>query len=385
MEFPLSTKSLEESNNFLRALWAEIRREFGKVGWIYTPRRNGRQNTIHFGFMSLGDDIPGSIDVWVKYGKRDSLKGMHFEIPDKTRSHVGNIEERLASCVSRAKNSEAALSQISMSVGIRANPKLTIAHYTAPNLEIIPCHSGFNMLKFSILAHDSVDADVIANQRLPKILDFLSVWTNCSFEFCSLSNVEERLDSKMNQFWRKSKWLEDFPTHEKYLRLEARTVSSLSEIIEGRITADSRVLQSALHFHQAAKFHRSEDAIHGDLITTLLISSLEAASLDLGGGGSSSCQTCGQPVYKISKRVAQLGRTHLGEYVEAFLKDKYGLRSKFLHAGKLSTVHPTTRNSLPLLDPSSSSGCVLPHAFSHAHNLLEYSGFILRALWRGTN
>jgi hypothetical protein len=65
MEIPIVVKGLNESNAFLRALWAQFRARFDTLGWQYSPQRVGSAKIITFGYASL----------WRKYGIEVSVRG----------------------------------------------------------------------------------------------------------------------------------------------------------------------------------------------------------------------------------------------------------------------------------------------------------------------
>lgn len=63
--------SLSDSNRFLRSLWAELRRQFGKFGWNYQPLKDGSSQTI---FLGWGGGIP----IFLSYSQTSIVNGIHF-------------------------------------------------------------------------------------------------------------------------------------------------------------------------------------------------------------------------------------------------------------------------------------------------------------------
>jgi hypothetical protein len=54
---------LLESNNFLRALWAELRSKFGKCAWNYQPFKDGSSQTIFLGWADINQEKVISISL----------------------------------------------------------------------------------------------------------------------------------------------------------------------------------------------------------------------------------------------------------------------------------------------------------------------------------
>src|SRR5262249_45843370 len=59
MTIAISPKSVDQTNLLLRAIWAELRAEFGECLWQFMPRRDGESKAIWFGWAQLhiGDTV----------------------------------------------------------------------------------------------------------------------------------------------------------------------------------------------------------------------------------------------------------------------------------------------------------------------------------------
>ncbi len=53
MIIPVSPQTTVETNMLLRALWAELRKEFGKLAWQFSPSRHGEKCIIYFGWADI--------------------------------------------------------------------------------------------------------------------------------------------------------------------------------------------------------------------------------------------------------------------------------------------------------------------------------------------
>src|SRR5687767_4075096 len=89
------------SNRFLRALWAELRAEFGKLAWQYAPNRYGAEQTIFFGYADLG--LSGTIRIGIAYKKRGVIKQVVFwdlfdrtDLPKSRFEHCVRLAESAA-------------------------------------------------------------------------------------------------------------------------------------------------------------------------------------------------------------------------------------------------------------------------------------------------
>ena len=127
--------------------------------------------------------------------------------------------------------------------------------------------------------------------------------------------------------------------------------------------------------------HRLEAAgqmgdVHSEITGTLYMSAMEVAA-KIGQHNAESCKECGQLRYKISQRVTDLMKDCGGEHIASFAKGYYGNRSKYLHEGIMLSESNYTGTSIPQLDPSSPTGCVV-QATSPNPNLRDYVGFCMR-------
>ena len=128
-------------------------------------------------------------------------------------------------------------------------------------------------------------------------------------------------------------------------------------------------------FHKGLEIYRESSKGH-DVAQTLFISALE--TIDPPNNKPTNCQECGQPQYKISQRIADLGEKYLGEAVKKIFKQSYSRRSSYLHAGKAVGSQPFLRHIIPQLDPEGIEGCAAPTAIITIKNLLEFTSFIIR-------
>src|SRR5687768_4100901 len=98
----VQVNSLEESNLFLRALWARMRVRFKRLGWQYTPKRDGQRQVIRIGWATLGISSPNGIEVGVHYKRRGVIDSVHITPRGNIYDHHPNLNADLQECVAEA-------------------------------------------------------------------------------------------------------------------------------------------------------------------------------------------------------------------------------------------------------------------------------------------
>lgn len=75
LKFEINTRSVDESNLFLRKLWCELN-EIRKIGWEYCPWREG--NIINIGISTFGL-------INFDYNVKGCIKNLYIENESETR------------------------------------------------------------------------------------------------------------------------------------------------------------------------------------------------------------------------------------------------------------------------------------------------------------
>ncbi|PER14165.1 hypothetical protein [Bacillus cereus] len=76
MILDIGITEVEKSNEFLRSLWAEMAKEFGKCACYYTLYKIKQAKTITFGFMDIGESV---LIAGVTYKNKGSIIKLFFE------------------------------------------------------------------------------------------------------------------------------------------------------------------------------------------------------------------------------------------------------------------------------------------------------------------
>jgi hypothetical protein len=375
MEFPIAVKGLGESNSFLRALWAQLRARFGTLGWQYTPWRIGQAKTITFGFASLGRKH--GIQVSVRYGRKDTITALLIEPHPSESSLPDDVELCVQEALKRFRSPE----QFYLQASIALSKPFTFHGYSTSQWRLSPSAPGRSFLTMVVSAFDRVDADFEYLRRVQPVLDQLASFTNCvvtllpTTKEASPNEAENPLEEP-NRIWNSEEWMDGHPIVDGRLALHPKALACLDSLLSDKTYAESRLRRADRHFREALRLLEIDPGSSGDVAASLLISALEAVSLE--EKPAPVCESCGQPVHSISKRVVALGVEHLGADAERFFKAEYTRRSKFLHTGGIVHSLPLLRSSQPLLDPAAPDGCAMPSVVARPKRLLEFTGFILR-------
>jgi hypothetical protein len=371
----LPISSLSESNIFLRSLWSVLRARFDRLGWQYTPHRAGSVQRIRFGWIRLGTSSPNGVEVIVQYGRIGVIKAIEFELHGEINSIYPGIEQWLRDSVTEAVALMGKPKHVSCCTQIVTLPAIPLGYYKGRSWYCGPLSNGNTEIGIETLAFDEVDAEREFSIRLTPLLDVLACMTNVVIESTTERNGERSgMEEDVNIYLEDPDWLDNFPEQDGYLRLTTSQVGFCDNLIGGMMV-DERVRRAAHLFHKALTLYYKMPEFY-DVATALFVSALETVDLPLSP--PSTCTKCGQPTYKISRRVVELGIRHLGPGVERLFKDHYGRRSQYLHEGRARSSEPMQSQIIPQLDPKGIEGCTMPSLAGVPKNLMEFSSFVIR-------
>lgn len=373
-EFRLN--DINQSNLFLRFLWAKIRSEFGKLSWQYTPRKVGSKNQIRLGFAQIGN-LRFTYEVSVLYKKAGVVSSIIFVPIERGSSATAGDIVPIQRMLDSIDERNVVPKLIGVATEVELEPSISIGHYFGDFWQIAPLSDGRGELKLKVFAFDSVDANYEFAKRCNAVTDILSCATNCAVRIIMEPGRGKVIEPnyEWNDYFIDPEWLDDFPVRDGVLKLSQELIRFGDRIVSGE-NEDDRIARSAHLFHRSLTLYR-EKPLFGDISTALFISALEAISLPDAPPGA--CPSCGQPIHKISSRVVELGIRHLGEGVGRILKESYQKRSKYLHVGQLNASQPLVSKAIPQLEPSGIEGCAMPMTVGAPLNLMEFASFIIRS------
>jgi len=392
MNINIGTTNAEESNEFLRCLWAEMKNEFGVCGWHYTPYKNGLLKKITFGFVNIGESKP--LEVGITYKEKGSINNIFFnaEYGEKDIKKGTELYQRLKKVVNTTKQNIGKLDTLYFRTAIQSYYPLH--SYRADDFTIHPMKDSKSEFTFGINAYDSNQASGFVTQKVTQLMNFLAVETNAVFE--RVDWIEDGLiEPQESELFQEDDFIDDHSVKEDYLVISKEGKEFIKILTNSEHDLSPKVelfLKACGHFHSARKqeekmFHRDSDGSvvvvqSGDeteLATTLYLSALEVTTLI--GFTEEKCDSCGQPKFQITKRVRELTSKYLPKHLVKDFVDYYDKRSKFLHAGMRVNTETPTSNLIPLLDPDEKNGCDFPHKIPLI-NVREYVSYCLRKYYR---
>lgn len=371
MEYDINFDNIEDSNNFLRALWSQIRTVFGSCGWQFMPYRDGENNTIHFGHFSANE--LGVLSSRITYGKKGSIKKIIFEdVNDKEIILEERLKGLLDKCVSSAKDYKSLLTDYWLKTTIKSL-YYPISNYQGEEFRIVPVGSHLFDLTIHIKAYDRVDAKSFINEKFNKVLDYLSVHTNNIYFY---SNENDRLEcsamDKRNEVYSTDyEWIDYCPSEDAKFLLFEESKRVIDKMLLEETDEIEKYFTACRLFHSASKYMslifdykkldttqvRQIDLPNNEVSMIQFMSALEVAS-EIGSSKPETCCECGQLKYSISRRVLDMVNKYCGKYSDRLFKAYYIDRSKYVHAGKFFSNNTYQGVSIPQLDINSSDGCV---------------------------
>lgn len=396
MQINIGTKTVEESNEFLRSLWAEMEKEFGTCDWTHFPVKKGAEQMVYFGNVRISEFI--EIAVSISYKKRGSINNLYFD-STSTLSEIekGNeLYATLTKIVKAANKNLRKYQEHDFSILIRSFHPLP--PYKGNNFEIklisyegTSQEAGFQV-ECKVKTYNRRQAYRYTDKLLGKLMDFLSVETDDIFwadgkeiDYDELTFPEKFLERR---FMDPNELYWDF-------RLISKEGKQFLDILTDYNKTDDPDLNSFMkacnHFHtarkqeeQTIKGYKSEDikkigTSQAELATTLYLSALEVVSLI--GFEEEKCKDCGQPKYEISSRINNMVSKYIpGELGNEF-KTFYEQRSDYLHQGKKIRTNMPLEFYYPQLDLNEDNLCEIPDSI-HLHFLRECVGYCLRSFYK---
>ncbi len=416
---------LLESNNFLRALWAELRHRFGKCAWNYQPVKDGPSQTIFLGWADINQKQV--IPISLTYSQKSIVIGIHFgEQSGETIEEKSDLGKQLKDAVDKAyqrRNSpDIKILQLPVSSLYRA-----LAPYSGQWFEISPNQHPISLLRIKIRAFDNIDAEAEFLRLLSYILDVLSVETNSLFWLPDQENIQDIASSmesekegypKVNTFVSDEEWMEDIPHYNGYQLISSQAVQFFDRILsKNELSSEEKTfIRSCHHFHVAREQEalinnrlvstgeqENEDGVTTlsfqehpqlksasilsrgavEIATVLYMSAIEVASI-IDSSPPEKCPTCDQVRYRSTARVVDYVNKYLsledGHDLSKVFDSHYGKRSKYLHAGVVLSDHSYTGTTIPRLEPSSDrlEPGVSQRTSVRLINLRKWIGYMLR-------
>jgi hypothetical protein len=370
----------EKANQFLRALWAEIRSYDPSCTWIYSPIKNGKQKTITFGILHLQEQRE-KVQVGITYKQRGGIEFLFFKhlIDIVPTSHVlSGVENTLQRLAKIAIQKYEHPIVYNVTGYLQSEYSYILTPYIGKNFSIrYNQQDQTSVLTVKVSAYDEVDALIEYTKIAYKIIYLLSVETNIPFQIRTpvVENISRITPSTQeNIYFEDDDWLDGVPNIDKFLYLSKESIEFIDwiTICDFHDTKKERFLLACRHFYSARL------SVSEEIPLVLCMSALEVAS-NIDQTKVIHCSECKQPVYKISQRVIDLVDEFLPHHITSFFKKSYSKRSKHLHEGAIlkdESFYIFGKN-IPQLNGDSLSGCETPSQISIT-NLWEFTSYCMR-------
>jgi len=398
-------RTVEQSNLFLRALWANIRNEFGKCAWNFIPYRDTDKKLITLGYMNYEDER--TLEVSLHYKNIGNLIAISFIAEDEQQASDLRTIKKL---IKESLNYNALMKDFSCKTkfeSIRCN----FSSYQGQYFKLNPLSGNFFECTIKICAFDNIDAKTIILKKIKLISALLSVFSNCLILNTNKEVEASDIKVKENEYNVNLNWINDRPIKNNHVLLSEKSYL----LIDKLISLDSfneninLMLAAFTHFHSA----RAQDSFEHDVLipagtskvndntfelhhekddrfdvaneiqmsstesaTVLYMSSLEVASL-IGAKDLAKCKSCNQNQYSISSRVQDFVKENGGNGLVKTIRNYYNLRSRYLHQGKLLKNYSYIGHSIPTFDLESQSH-MQEYSQVSVLNLREWCSYFLR-------
>lgn len=358
--YSLNFETNNESNEFLRCLWSRLRRNYGNATWLLNPIKLPKKNYVNIGNIDLGEISHSNVSC--TYSKKGCLKSITFnnsKLIDKEK-----FESLLDKSINEAKNYD--------SFKFTFNYITTLDNFIIfKKVEYKYFKIGNDKLRLTVTGYDDIDAKTFATSQLRFVRSIMS------FDTLKFINFSETGISVVRNMNHREIVLIDSDTGEqssyltsdafKKLEISGKTGNYIDYYLSKPLNyfeLYNSFEKSILFFSEGLFFeelYNTSFALDFNCIEyaiTSYMSSLELITLN--DIESKKCNTCNQETFSISKRIINLAKEANveNELIKKIISEYYVTRSKFVHAGILTSMYNYNENSIPLLSVNSENGIV---------------------------
>lgn len=375
--YNLDYQSNDETNEFLRCLWARLRHNFGKIAWHLHPIKITEKSYIQIGHIDLGkvSESLTPTNVSATYSKKGCLKTLLFN--NNKLINEKSFLNLLNKSVEEAKEYKTFQTIAEFTTSLDQSIKFNKRVYSNFKIE-------GNKLDFKVKHYDKIDAKTFATSKMRFIKSILSFDTlkfinskdsgisqirNSSFKEISLINTDTDEVSSQHDTADEFKNLEISEEIALYLD----TFLSKPINYKDPLTAFEK---SILFFSEGLFFeelHLTSFSLDFNCMEYAITSYMSALELiTINDIQPQKCDTCNQETFSISKRIIGLAKKANvnNDYIKKTVSSFYIKRSKFVHTGLLTSMYNYIGNSIPLMSVNSENGIINQNDYSS--NNLKY-------------
>jgi hypothetical protein len=354
ISIPVNLDTKEESNLFLRAVWARLRTDFGKCAWNFAPMTSREKRITNLGYIDIG--TKNTIEVSVQYKKRGTVQ--HLMLADTNQKALPeNLQVALKETLSTYKKGR---SRHVMQTTLRFH--YPMVHYELPFIQIVPTNNGVNMLRMIIMAYDLDDAKFIFKKKINAVVDILiaCLWTDVTYGI-EEGAEEERVNSNTFIENVEPSQNDEVGVFKGQYYLSEKTLIFMNSVVEEDIIPDNmvrflsaaRLYKNGIRLEDVSRRAINQGIDYTEMVMVAFMSSLEVLAAN-GDVNTETCDACNQLKYSIAKRVRELAGkvSDNNKYFTKLVNDFYQNRSKFLHEGVFSSTDSYSGVTIPQVNES---------------------------------
>lgn len=342
MEFEINYNSVEKSNLFLRALWANLRGG-ERMGWQTMPFKDSKKQIIELGNVS-SSMLNCLYSVKLSYKVKGCIKSIIFEPVDSNKENSCDYE-KLGELINNAKKYN---NHIKTSNQYTTCKTLGcgIDNYGAEDFEIISHNNTHFSIIIKVQGFDEKDIGSETLRITSQIIDFLSTQISKAIYH---TDIEKRPSNRKgkNDYIHKN-WVDDYPVFNKKIRLLEPSTNVISKVISKDYCKDfEKYLDACRLYHTATKYKEAlysceiigfNPEQHGlsfnEVANMLYMSSFEVLA-SIVDSSTTRCNDCGQQIFSIRQKVIRLIEQYSDGYMDKRIIDNYyKKRSAYVHSGE---------------------------------------------------
>ena len=372
--FEIQASNIADSNNLLMRLWATFLKE-GKIGWQYTPHKQG--SVIFVGFIFV-HQLSISYEVNFEVKADNVVQKVIFKRQDEKKLTDEEIEY-LTKIDSERKLIKKQIFYVQVQFIISSFRGIKYFYPFGDTNMTMYCIDDKQYLDFSMkgFCQEQIFEQVL--EIFEKIASLLSIQTNSTIEIqkvCFVNNLA-KLEKNISSITQDDEdWMDDYPLIDSHFILPEYAKNLLKNIIAQTNSKKLNILlRASHHFKHSLMLHQKQ--MQTELIVAQFMSSIEALA-ELEDYSKKVCSSCNQKVFSIQKRVLLLLRQEFPVHLVDIFKNFYEIRSRYLHEGKLTQFREYTGISLPQVSKSPKRGCENYQCMFPMINLIEWIGWFMR-------
>lgn len=369
LKYPVNITTVQESNIFLRKLWAELN-NIRPMGWQLFPDKH--DNTVYIGISTLGE-------ISFDYSQKGCIRNLYID--------NSSNEAEITKAIQAAKSEP--MKEYSFMLELISDRNVEIQEVSTACCTISSA-DGRVYLKAGFEAYSNWDFERIFSSKYFLIEAIFYEFTHNIFRINKVKYVPESFVGDNQNFEGYNyEWIDsdECPVSSAGKLLLPKEFFNLIEYILDDKTFDENIellLNSSNLLLATAKMMEdvswAYSSINADIINSMACSTFEPLSFILDNSVE-RCTSCGNMIFSITAKIKNMCSKYVsvefGKYVSNVI---YKHRSSFLHSGYPETTQTHHRISCPQINPHTGS-IMMPHGMVRELTL-DYSAYLFRKISR---